>query len=122
MSSGPSRPDHGIQQPIELAFLCDRSTFEHVFQSTARLAAGDEVDGHRRKEFAHRERAADRGALTDARRSIGDGIPHWEIRYDLARDAQRFEDRHRGGRENAEGAREACGIEAAGKLTDERHP
>src|SRR5204862_4283261 len=40
------QPHQGGQQPVELTFLADRGPLEHVLQLPARLAAGNEVNGH----------------------------------------------------------------------------
>src|SRR5882757_1490297 len=70
---GAQQSHHARQKPVQLAFLGDRGTFEHAFQLTAGLAAGDQVDGHGRKQLADAERATNGPSFTYARGGFGHG-------------------------------------------------
>ncbi len=120
ISSGPSSPISAASSRLELALLVGGGTLEHGLQLAAGFAAGDQVHRHRRKQAAGGQRAADRGALAHARGRLGDRIAHRQVGDHLAGDAQRIEHRHGAGRQDAQRAREACGVEAAQDAPDDR--
>src|SRR3546814_17554724 len=83
-----------------------------VCSSDLRCAAGDQMHGNRRKQFAGRQRARQRGTFANLDRGFVNGLAHRQIADHLSADAHRIADRYTGAEQDAKRAAEAPGIAA----------
>ena len=104
----------------EFAFLIDGGPVQHFAQGAGLFTAGNQVDGHRRKEFALCQCPIDCAPFAYPVGGLGHGLVHGNVADYIAGDAHGIEYRYAATDKDGKRAGEACSVEAAHQAADER--
>src|SRR6185436_15131491 len=114
--------DERAHHRVELAFLVGGGALQHGIELAARFARRYEVHRHGWKQLAVRQRTADGRTFADARGGGADRVAHRQVGDHFTGNTHGLEHRDRARRQDAEGAGETGGVEAAHQASEQRQP